>query len=815
MAVTVTLGVSTASTANAISYVSDLFTPAAGDLLIVFVTASSVSGAETTATLTDSQGIGFTRRRSEPFGANDELFCFTANGTAAASSMTVTFTCTDDAATGAVITVLRVAGAAGTFVQINGASVGAGATPTVTMSSAISSANVVLGAVGNQTTTPGITQPASWTEINENGYATPTRGMETCYRVSGQTGTTVTWGSTSSSNGAAMVIEITGVTTHEGAVDFFQENIITPYGEVPSTLLGVVNFDNSSIVNSFANVNIVSAKSFTEQFIYKPTAVTVTIGTILTTDANQASYTTSSFTPNENDLLVAIVLAAGNKEPASTLTDTQGIGFTLVRNTGVGANSSMYLFVADGLAAPTSMTVTYTGESGASGVIIYVARVGGSGDYVVQTNDQDGLKSVTPNTPTSPAVYSIGPENLLIAAVGNLSSPAGVTIPDRFTLTEGCDESFALPTRGMIVANAITNDGGDVITWNSNSATNWGTVFIELGDGPPDPNKYGYSDIHEESIVESVLNGTLDNDSQYDIESITSEIGSITMDLNQDFDEEAIIDSLAGLVIQNSQQFDEESIIETVGSLVIDSSQKFDEEIIAISSGQIQIGGEILLGSSDFLEEIQIISLGNITIDSSHQFDEEVIINSLSALVIDSNQNFNEEAQATSSAALTIPAQNNFNTEIQQDDIGSITTQNSVEYDLELQDGAVGNLIFNDSIDYTDETAIFSIGNIVYDQSIDFNDVLQIFSDGAVTSISIVSGSAELLMELDTGNSGNLVFNQYSSFDIEAVISSIQSIDIGAGLDFNQEINILPIANLAVGGIISVPVEIQYGVLPE
>jgi hypothetical protein len=45
-------------TAQATGYASNAFTPAAGDLLVVFVAAS---GTDDRGTMTDSQGLGFTK----------------------------------------------------------------------------------------------------------------------------------------------------------------------------------------------------------------------------------------------------------------------------------------------------------------------------------------------------------------------------------------------------------------------------------------------------------------------------------------------------------------------------------------------------------------------------------------------------------------------------------------------------------------------------------------------------------------------------------------------------------------------------------
>jgi hypothetical protein len=53
-----------------------------------------------------------------------------------------------------------------------------------------------------------MTPPTSWTEDSDNGYSTPTAGQESVSRVSGFTGTTVTWGGTSATAFGDIIVEI-------------------------------------------------------------------------------------------------------------------------------------------------------------------------------------------------------------------------------------------------------------------------------------------------------------------------------------------------------------------------------------------------------------------------------------------------------------------------------------------------------------------------------------------------------------------------------------------------------------------------------
>lgn len=201
----------TASTSNASTYASSAFTPALNELLVVFVIAS---GTVATPTMTDSQGLGFALVESTTKnGGVDSIYCFIATSLAAASSMTVTFNCTGDAATGAIILVAGVSGMSRvgqdalrqTAVTANHAS---GSAPAATFASAVLTGNPTIGCVGNGTSPANLTPPASWTELADTGYSTPTTGGEYASRDSGFTGTTITWGSNSASAFGVLCIEL-------------------------------------------------------------------------------------------------------------------------------------------------------------------------------------------------------------------------------------------------------------------------------------------------------------------------------------------------------------------------------------------------------------------------------------------------------------------------------------------------------------------------------------------------------------------------------------------------------------------------------
>lgn len=191
------------------------FTPAAGDLLVVF--AFGAGTVDATPTLTSSAGLTFTKVTSaiSTVGANGgTLYLFVANALAAASSQTVTFNTPNDVNTGCIVYVAGVAGMVRTglaavrqsAIQNTGT---AGTTPAPAFGVAPLTANPCVGSVVNATNPSAMTQPGSWTEGTADlGFATPTSGGEYAFRNSGQTATTITWGSTSASIFGAVIAEL-------------------------------------------------------------------------------------------------------------------------------------------------------------------------------------------------------------------------------------------------------------------------------------------------------------------------------------------------------------------------------------------------------------------------------------------------------------------------------------------------------------------------------------------------------------------------------------------------------------------------------
>jgi hypothetical protein len=79
------------------------------------------------------------------------------------------------------------------------------ANPTLTFDAAMNTLNGYAAGFGMPRNPPTSTAPTSWTETSDTGYGTPTSGASTAYRAGGETGSTVTFTSSSAAYGMVAV----------------------------------------------------------------------------------------------------------------------------------------------------------------------------------------------------------------------------------------------------------------------------------------------------------------------------------------------------------------------------------------------------------------------------------------------------------------------------------------------------------------------------------------------------------------------------------------------------------------------------------
>jgi hypothetical protein len=199
------------SSANTTTYTTTAFTPAAGDLLVVFAVATATTAA---GGCTGSAGLTFTQiTHAHKAAGADTLYAYVADQLTTAVSQTVTVTTTGDAASGCAITVVRVSGSnlAGiaairqSAVQDNRT---AGGTPAPVFPALPLTTSACLGFVANGTSPATMSPPAGWTEGADIGFSNPTAGAEVCWAASGVIGTTVTWATASATAFGAIIVEL-------------------------------------------------------------------------------------------------------------------------------------------------------------------------------------------------------------------------------------------------------------------------------------------------------------------------------------------------------------------------------------------------------------------------------------------------------------------------------------------------------------------------------------------------------------------------------------------------------------------------------
>lgn len=216
---------------------SGAFTPAVGDLLVVYVVATDISTANAaSSTLTSSVGITFTCNFASWVAtyatSAHQIFLFVANSfVASATSQTVSFDNVPDPATGTIIFVFSIAGmsrtgsAAVRQVQVS-SNQGAGGIPAGAFGTTTLTTNPTIACVGNSTSPATLTPPTGWTEpaTGDLGYATPTTGGEVCFRDSGFGTGSYAYGSSSATAFGNMMAE-------------FDASIPkTPYNRIPTIM---------------------------------------------------------------------------------------------------------------------------------------------------------------------------------------------------------------------------------------------------------------------------------------------------------------------------------------------------------------------------------------------------------------------------------------------------------------------------------------------------------------------------------------------------------------------------------------------------
>ncbi len=221
-----------ANTLSSETYSFFPFTPAATSLLIVIV---AIRGTAVSATISDTAGVAvWTTHEDNGTG----LAIFTGAVLGVPSRTIVQISITGDAGTGRRTSMWECTGDVGRpeYVQSDLSDVGAGGTtPQWTPDVVLNTNNAYFACINNTSNPAAVTEPASWTEDADTGHVSPTAGWEVVSRNGGESGLSVSWGSTSATAWRLLGIEI-AEPTHVTA---------------PLAQLAMVVFENRTVVVSF------------------------------------------------------------------------------------------------------------------------------------------------------------------------------------------------------------------------------------------------------------------------------------------------------------------------------------------------------------------------------------------------------------------------------------------------------------------------------------------------------------------------------------------------------------------------------------
>lgn len=219
-------------------------TPALGDYIAIVV-ANTGNTANVAPTDNNADGEGqYDRVNTCVKASSADTMQMWVRRSAIGSATSTTFTHAPGTSSGGglgvfKITSMRRYGLSGVRQSAIQSNQSAGGTPTPVLGSSALTTNCLIGAVFNATSPATMTPRSSpaWTENFDVGYSTPTTGLETMSVNSGETATSIAWGSTSGSAFCSLVAEFD--TSVWPAVDD-TESDYSGFGQTMSRVAGVI-----------------------------------------------------------------------------------------------------------------------------------------------------------------------------------------------------------------------------------------------------------------------------------------------------------------------------------------------------------------------------------------------------------------------------------------------------------------------------------------------------------------------------------------------------------------------------------------------
>ncbi len=190
-------------------------TPSIGDLIVIVAGVSGNSSLGTTIPTDDNSSGTYGSFAIQTASTSGNQIAVYTRSSLISSAVSTVFTHAQGTTTGGGLTVFAISGISRTgssaskqtAIQNNQSS---GGTPGPTFTNSVTGNNPVIGVLLNGSNPATVTPRSSpsYTEASDSGWNTPTTGVETMYINSGETGTTISWGSTSGTAFASLVMEI-------------------------------------------------------------------------------------------------------------------------------------------------------------------------------------------------------------------------------------------------------------------------------------------------------------------------------------------------------------------------------------------------------------------------------------------------------------------------------------------------------------------------------------------------------------------------------------------------------------------------------
>ena len=191
------------------------------------------------------------------------------------------------------------------------------------------------------------------------------------------------------------------------------------------------------------------------------------------------TISTATLVPAVGDLWLVIAAETGTST-AGTVSDTNSDPGTYTKIVEKSFNGGVLsIWIRGGFINNTTSTDAIYGPStGATSnelVVIALSGMRAAGMTTVRQNGvNNGLAATTPSVPLG---SNANTANVMIAAIADTTNPPGVTGPAAWALRQNVGQAKPL---GLEVYTRDSGFTANNVLWQANSATDWGTIAVEL-----------------------------------------------------------------------------------------------------------------------------------------------------------------------------------------------------------------------------------------------------------------------------------------------------------------------------------------------